>query len=109
MLKNVQFPYNLSRWRQAMCSREQEIQVCVFGSLRKESGKLVEQQKDIVLKASSPLTTILNQLAIPISRVQLAFVNHRAVNKDYVIHHGDRVSLFPKEYAFFADWKDFRF
>ncbi len=35
-------------------------------------------------------------------------VNHRAVPKDTVIFPGDRVALFPREYAIFVDWKAFR-
>ncbi len=92
-----------------MLSSKQEIQVCIFGSLLKESGKLVARQTDMVLEAPSPLSSILNLLEIPDNKVQIVFVNHRAVLKDHVIRPGDRVSLFPKEYALFADWNDFRF
>jgi hypothetical protein len=35
-------------------------------------------------------------------------VNHKAVSPDHLIHPGDRIALFPKEYAIFADWKNFR-
>jgi hypothetical protein len=38
----------------------------------------------------------------------MALVNHRAVPKTTLIRPGDRLSLFPREYPIFADWKDFR-
>jgi len=41
--------------------------------------------------------------------IQLAMVNYKAVPKDTVIQPSDRLSLFPKEYPFFHDWKDMRF
>jgi molybdopterin converting factor small subunit len=47
-------------------------------------------------------------LRIPFNKVQVVMVNYRAVAKHSTIHPGDRVSLFPREYPVFADWKDFR-
>jgi hypothetical protein len=41
--------------------------------------------------------------------VQLAMVNHSAVPKKSIIHPGDRLALFPKEYVIFADWHDLKF
>lgn len=80
-------------------------QVILFGSLGKAYGEC--------LTSSSPsprsLNELLEDLQIPSDRVQLAMVNYRAVPPDQVIHPGDRVSLFPREYMIFADWKDFRF
>jgi hypothetical protein len=55
-----------------------------------------------------PLPTVLQRLAIPVDDVQLVMVNHRAVAKDVLIRPSDRVSLFPKEYPIFADWRDLR-
>jgi hypothetical protein len=36
-------------------------------------------------------------------------LNNRAVPKNSTIHPGDRLSLFPREYPIFVDWKDHRF
>jgi len=35
-------------------------------------------------------------------------VNHSAVPKNSIIHPGDRLALFPKEYVVFADWHDLK-
>jgi molybdopterin converting factor small subunit len=60
------------------------------------------------LDAPTPLHQVLRNLKIPSNRVQVAMVNYRAVSKNTTIHPGDRISLFPREYPVFADWKDFR-
>jgi len=60
------------------------------------------------LQAPILLRELLDCLEVASERVQLAMVNHRAASPDHVIHPGDRIALFPKEYAVFADWKDFR-
>jgi molybdopterin converting factor small subunit len=54
------------------------------------------------------LKELLDRLEIAPDRVQLAMVNHRAVFLDHLIHPGDRIALFPREYTIFADWKNFR-
>jgi hypothetical protein len=45
----------------------------------------------------------------PKTHVYLFGSLHRAVSRDHVVYPGDRIALFPREYAIFADWKDFRF
>ena len=90
-----------SQWEKDM---NKPTQVFLFGSLRKAHGEFLTSS----LPAPICLTDLLKDLQIPPDRVQLAMVNHRAVPPDQVIHPGDRVSLFPKEYMIFADWKDFR-
>ena len=87
---------------------ESPIQVCLFGSLQKEGVDCKGGARPFPLKRPSPLVEVLNLLQIPEDRVQLAMVNHRTVSWDHVVFPGDRVSLFPKEYALFADWKDLR-
>ncbi len=86
----------------------QEIQICLFGSLLKESAKIDNQGIKLNLDGPSPLNTVLDLLEIPSRKVQVTFVNHKAVHRDHLVNPGDRVSIFPKEYAFFVDWKDFR-
>ncbi|KPK28899.1 MAG: hypothetical protein AMK69_08155 [Nitrospira bacterium SG8_3] len=83
-------------------------EVCLFGSLRKILGDLDDLPLQMDLNAPTALPRLLKNLKIPLNRVQVAMVNYRAVSKDTTIHPGDRISLFPKEYPVFADWKDFR-
>jgi molybdopterin converting factor small subunit len=85
-----------------------ETQVLLFGSLRQLHDKKKRQRLSVDLTAPSPLGGVLDLLRIPREVVQLVMVNHRAVPFDHLINPGDRVSLFPKEYVIFADWKDFR-
>ncbi len=80
-----------------------------FGSLLKYLMHPCDCPIQLELAAPSPLSEVLNRLPIPSDKVRLAMVNHRAVYPDHMVYPGDRVSLFPKEYALFADWKDLRF
>lgn len=83
--------------------------VCLFGSLRKALGDLYDRPVQLDLKAPAPMTEVLKLLKIPSCMVQMAMVNNKAVPRDTTICPGDRLSLFPKEYALFVDWKDLRF
>ena len=85
-----------------------DIQIHLYGSLRNIGKKHDEFIIRTGLKSKSPLVDILKQLKIPLDLVQLVMVNHKAVYMDSTIYPGDRVALFPKEYLFFADWKDYR-
>jgi len=57
----------------------------------------------------TPLLEVLQIHEIPVNMVQLAMINHCAVPKNSIIHPGDRLALFPKEYVVFADWHDLKF
>jgi hypothetical protein len=81
------------------------IEVFYFGSL---SSDRENHQCTIDLAGPTPFREVLVQLRIPPTRVQLIMVNYRAVSPDQVIQPGDRVALFPREYAIFADWKNLR-
>ena len=83
-------------------------QICLFGSLQKALKHLHDPPLHLDLKDPTPLFEVLQNLQIPLHLVQVAMVNFKAVSMDSTIHPGDRVSLFPKEYPVFADWKDFR-
>lgn len=85
-----------------------EIQIHLFGSLRRARKSFLETVFRMPLDTPAPLTEILAREGIPEDRVQLVMVNHRAVPKNTRIRPGDRVALFPPEYAIFADWKDLR-
>ena len=84
-------------------------QVCLFGSLRKRLGEQKDLPIQLDLETPTPLTEVLETLEIPPDEVQLSMVNYRAVPKNSTIYPGDRLSLFPKEYPVFVDWKDLRF
>jgi len=86
-----------------------EIQINLFGSLRKIMADLHDFPIRLGLEGTTPLADILRRLEIPSEMVQLVMVNYKAVPKDSTIFPGDRLSLFPKEYPIFVDWKDFRF
>ena len=82
-------------------------QINLFGSLKKSGKTVIDQPIEIPLQEPTPLTEVLNVQNIPLAGVRLAMVNHKAVSVNCVIHPGDRVSLFPREYPIFADWRDF--
>ena len=88
--------------------RETLIEVVLLGSLGKGRGEAPGNSKLLELQAPTPLPEVLKRLSIPPDQVQLAMVNHRAAAPDCLVRPGDRIALFPKEYPFFADWKDFR-
>ena len=81
-------------------------EVFYFGSLSRRRG---EDHSPCDLQGSTPVRELLNRLQIPTGQVQLVMVNHKAVSPGHLIQPGDRVALFPKEYAIFADWKNLRF
>ena len=84
------------------------VQVHWFGSLVPALAGSQRPPRSLSVKAPVPLTEILERLDLPLDLVQLVMVNHRAVERDILIHPDDRVALFPREYPFFVDWKDFR-
>ncbi len=84
-------------------------ELVLFGSLKKEMEDVEDDSIRFDLEDPMPLLKVLQRYKIPINRVQLAMVNHRAVSKNSTIHPGDRLALFPKEYIVFADWHDLRF
>ncbi len=83
-------------------------EVFVFGSLNEESGGTHAFPIRCDLAQPVLLPDLLDRLQIPPGRVQLTMVNHRAVPPNHLILPGDRVALFPREYAIFADWRDLR-
>ena len=84
-------------------------QLHLFGSLQKELEDHTEMPIWFDLDSPTALVDVLSRFKVPLDKVQLAMVNHRAVPKDSMIQPGDRLSLFPREYMVFADWRDLRF
>jgi len=91
-----------------MCMRSY-IELVLFGSLKKEMADVDDDSIRFELEDPTPLLEVLQIHKIPVNMVQLAMVNHSAVPKNSIIHPGDRLALFPKEYVVFADWHDLRF
>lgn len=80
--------------------------IILFGSLRKKHTPPSHNQLTIDLQGPTTITAVLGKLGIPSERVKLAMVNHRSVPKESSVSQGDRLSLFPKEYIIFGEWKD---
>jgi hypothetical protein len=84
------------------------IQVHCFGSLGSALPEGANPPLSLSLSGPTPLPEVMERLDIPKDLVQLVMVNHRAVPGDTLIRPRDRIALFPREYPFFVDWKDFR-
>jgi hypothetical protein len=84
-------------------------QINLFGSLRKKMEDIYELPIQFDLNSPIQIVDVLRRFDIPLNMVQLAMVNFRAVPKNSKIKPGDRLSLFPREYPIFADWKDLKF
>ena len=87
---------------------EKPTDVFLFGSLSAEQSGTRSPCIHCALRQPTPLPDLLERLRIQPGRVQLVMVNHRAAPPDQMIQPGDRVALFPREYAIFADWKNLR-
>jgi len=85
-----------------------KTEVYLYGSLRRGPGESIASPVLDNLDEPISLGELIHRLHIQPNQVQLVMVNHRAISPDHVIQPGDRVSIFPREYAIFADWKNFR-
>ena len=85
------------------------IELALFGSLKKEMADVNDDSIRFELEDPTPLFEVLQIHKIPVNMVQLGMVNQSAVPKNSIIHPGDRLALFPKEYVVFADWNDLKF
>jgi sulfur carrier protein ThiS len=83
-------------------------EVYLFGSLAIDQGGIYIDRIQSDIQDDTQLEDFLNHLKIPRGKVQLVMVNHKAVPPNHLIHPGDRVALFPREYPIYPDWKDFR-
>jgi molybdopterin converting factor small subunit len=83
-------------------------EVHFFGSLAIARGGNPTHRLQFAIQGPMALSEFLSFIQIPPDKVQLAMVNHKAVRRDYMIHPGDRVALFPEEYPVYPDWKEFR-
>jgi hypothetical protein len=85
------------------------LDIFLYGSLKKKPTPPSHNELRIDLQGPTTLTAVLERLQIPVQKVQLAMVNHRSVPKEASVSPGDRLSLFPREYIIFGEWKDHRF
>jgi hypothetical protein len=83
--------------------------VLLFGSLTRFLRGKKNEALELDLQCPTGIPDLLDLLKIPARDVSLAMVNFRSVPKDFLVHPGDRLSLFPREYPIFADWLDHRF
>ena len=81
-----------------------EVKIRLYGSLVRIGE---DATRSITISEPMKLSSIISLIGVPARSVRLAMVNHRAVTSDAIINPGDRVALFPAEYPFFADWKDY--
>jgi hypothetical protein len=84
-------------------------EMVLYGSLKRDMTDVDDDSIRLELEDPTPLIEVLQIHKIPVNTVQLAMVNHSAVPKKSIIHPGDRLALFPKEYAIFADWHCLKF
>ena len=85
-----------------------KTEVYLYGTLRRGPGESIASPVLDNLDEPISLGELIHRLHIQPDQVQLVMVNHRAISPDHVIQPGDRVSIFPREYAIFADWKNLR-
>ena len=83
--------------------------VLLFGSLARFLRDKKNEALELDLQGPTGIPGLLDLLKIPARDVSLAMVNFRSVPKDFLVHPGDRLSLFPRECPIFADWLDHRF
>jgi hypothetical protein len=81
-----------------------EVTIRLYGSLVRKGE---DTTRSIETSEPMSLPSIISHLGVPVRSVRLAMVNHRAVSSGVIVYPGDRVALFPAEYPFFADWKDY--
>ena len=84
-------------------------EMVLYGSLKRDMTDVDDDSIRLEIEDPTPLIEVLQIHKIPVNAVQLAMVNHSAVPKKSFIHPGDRLALFPKEYAIFADWHCLKF
>jgi hypothetical protein len=84
-------------------------ELVLFGSLKNKMAGVDEDSIRFEIVDPTPLLEVLQTYEIPANMVQLAMVNHKAVPENSIIHPGDRLALFPKEYVVFVDWHGLKF
>ncbi len=60
-----------------------------------------------MLQSPISVSELVRKMDIPRSAVKMVMINCRPARPGEEVAPGDSVALFPMEYPFFADWKDF--
>ncbi len=73
-----------------------EVEVRLYGKLSEYSSQ-AEVGKAMVfpLQENTSLSSLLDQLHLPLEEVKLVFVNNQQRNNNYKLSDGDRVAIFP--------------
>jgi len=79
------------------------------GSLREYAPDGTDASFRVEWPEDRPVEDLLKTTGVPMAMVQVVMVNNRAVPPGAAVAPGDRVCVFPVEYAFFADWVHMRF
>lgn len=75
----------------------------MYGSLQSR----MEQAGKYEFKSPVSVEELLRAIGLPGSEVKVVMINSRPAHPESMIEPNDSVALFPREYPFFADWKDF--
>ena len=75
----------------------------LYGSLKRR----VVIPPESWLQSSISVRELIGKMNIPRSEIKLVMINHSPASPESTIETGDSVAFFPKEYPFFADWRDF--
>ena len=84
------------------------VRIIFYGSLRKQPGTGSDGCIELDLKKESSISDLLQRIQISPDQVQMCMRNHKAVDLEADVHPGDRIGLFPREYAIFVDWLEYR-
>ena len=80
------------------------VRIIPYGSLQGAIPLSDERWAEHPLADARCLADILDAIGVPVGKVQLAMINHRAAGIDAAVRAGDRIALFPREYPIFVDW-----
>lgn len=78
------------------------MKLTLYGSLKSRVTPPAESQ----LKPPMSIDELADIIGLPATEIKLVMINSRPVHPGTRIEQGDSVALFPKEYPFFADWRD---
>ena len=79
------------------------MKIRYYGSLKNTANAPDSLQR----QTSISVEELVRLLKIPQSAVKLVMVNHSPAHPASLVQPDDSVALFPREYPFFADWKDY--
>ena len=72
-----------------------EVEVRTYATLCKYIGKKTGVPFSFKIGKNTQVRDLIELLGIPEDEVKLYIVNGRSVEKNHILHAGDRVSIFP--------------